>query len=106
MRAIGDYENGTYFIKDITGKEPEVLQSRVKGKTLRSNMFQVQVTKEKVISKLKLTKEEIKDFEHYYARQGDAYLREVINQSSVDDEATSYDGTSNDEFSTTETGND
>ena len=32
-------------------------------------------------------------------------MREVINQSLVDDEATSYDGTSDGEFSTTETEN-
>ena len=55
VRATGDYENGTYFIKNITGKEREVPRSGVKGKPLRSDMFRVEVNEEKVISELELT---------------------------------------------------
>ena len=61
-------------------------------------MFRVEVNEEKVISELGLTQEEIKDFEEFYIKQGDAYLCEVIQQSTTD----GYTSES-DEFSTTET---
>ena len=61
-------------------------------------MFRVEVNEEKVISELELTQEEIEDFEEFYIKQGDAYLREVIQQSTTD----GYTSKS-DEFLTTET---
>ena len=107
VRANGDYEKETYFIKDAEGNEREVPRSAVDRRPAKADMFRVEVNEEKVISELELTQEEIKDFEDYYTRCGDAYLREVIHQSSAGKDCSSYEGSnsSNDEFSTTETEN-
>ena len=79
VRANGDYEKETYFIKDAVENEREVPRSAVDHNLVKADMFRVEVKEEKVISELELIQEEIEDFEDYYDRRGDAYLREVIH---------------------------
>ena len=98
VRAKGDYERDTYYIKDSAGIEREVPRSTFDHESVKADMFRVEVNEEKVISELELTQEEIEDFEEFYIKQGDAYLRKVIQQSTTD----GYTSES-DEFSTTET---
>ena len=99
VRATGDYEKETYVIRDLAGNEREVPRSTFDHEAVKADMFRVEVNEEKVISELELTQDEIDDFEEYYIRQGDAYLHEVMQQSSTGEGYTSEF----EEFSTTET---
>ena len=105
VRAKGDYEKEMYFIKDAAGHEREVPRSAFDHQitSVKADMFRVEVNEEKVILDLELTQEEIEDFEDYYMRQGNAYLREVIQQSSATQLTTDEYTSGSDEFSTTET---